>query len=227
MLLGDIVRLNAQKSPDRPALIVDGPRDQLRPPVRAVAPARERAPRRGGQGRPHRHPRRERAGVRRGVLRRPRGRDGAHLPELPAQPQGVGVHPQQRRSARPAGRPRVRREDRTGVVRHRVHRARDRHRRFGRRRTRVVRRLRRGRASSEAAGRGRRGRHRVADLHQRHHGVPEGSDAHPPQPRGGCARVGDRVPAEPERAHSDGVSAVPCRRVHRAGHTTCVEGSSC
>ena len=41
-------------------------------------------------------------------------------------------------------------------------------------------------SSSEAAGRGRRGRHRVAALHQRHHGVPEGRDAHPPQPRGGA-----------------------------------------
>ena len=52
--------------------------------------------------------------------------------------------------------------------------------------------------ASEAAGRGRRGRHGVADLHERHDGLPEGRDAHPPQPRRGCARVGDRVPAEPD-----------------------------
>ena len=198
MLLGDIVRLNAQKSPDRPALIVDGREISFgRLYERSLRLANALL---GVAGK----------GDRIGIL-------AENVPEYVEAYYGVPaagmaltflnyrLNPKEwayilnnAEARRPAGRPRVRREDRTGALRDRLDQARDRHRRFGRRRTRVVRRLRRRRASSQAAGRGRRGRHRLADLHQRHHRVPEGSDAHAPQPGCGCARVGDRVPAEPD-----------------------------
>ena len=65
------------------------------------------------------------------------------------------------------------------------------------------------RPGHEAAGRGRRGQHGLVDLHQRHHGLPQGRHAHPPQPDHGRDRVGRRVPADARRTELARLPAVP------------------
>ena len=81
-----------------------------------------------------------------------------------------------------------------------------------------LRRRRRGGDGRRTTTRRRRGLDRVAALHEWDDGVPQGRDAHPPQPHRGHAGVGDRVRAAARRAQPGGVPAVPRRRIHRARH---------
>ena len=77
----------------------------------------------GRARRPHRHPRREPARVRRVLLRRAGRRHGADVPELPPPPEGVDVDPEQRRGQRAARAGEVPRPDRAAARRRGADRA--------------------------------------------------------------------------------------------------------
>ena len=140
MLLGDIIALNARRSAGaRSRSSTASGRSPTAELHEQRHPAGQRPARRGRAGRPHRDPRREPRRVRRVLLRRAGRRDGAHLPELPAPPEGVGVDPRttprrgvlHRRARRTSSRS-SRCSAEVPVVR-----ARHRHRRRGRRRRRA------------------------------------------------------------------------------------------
>ncbi len=143
MLLGDIVRLNAQKAPGRTALIVDDREisfgtlhERMLRLANALLGVASKGDRVGilAENVP------EYVEAYYGV---PTAGHGAHVPELPAQPEGVGLDPEQRRSPGAARRPRLPPEDRARARRDRLDRAHHRHRRLRRRRPQLVRRLRR------------------------------------------------------------------------------------